>query len=711
VALFVLGLGIGALGGRRADAGGQCPAEGQCSFKKPNLAIVLDSSSAMNADAGMGQTRWEAAVEAVQSMMVGNGGYFDDFMHFTLVRFGHDPDPANGGTTIPGDTSGLVDGVAIDVRWYDPAGAPDYPYFECNGQAVVDALAAVGPPPAAGIESWSFGGLTAAYDLVAQSKADHPADADPMAPRFYGAVLITHGVWTEADGAGMDAAHDPAIAAGDLLADLGAPTYVLSFGDPVGDPAADAVAMAGSTGAALDAVGGDLIVAMQQMLDDIANQVIIPECTAGNPRVMIVLDASSDMLNVGGVAGAVGTTPWDYARAAISSGAMSLFDAPVPSLPNTPPVEDLMHVGLLVYGGPAETELLSQYEPCTQDELAWALDPNTSCAAGCADPWGGPPITWTFLDGSMVDPPGFDEPILSHMPRCDEDGAQPGACTGSGAYVHLGLALASFNRLQYAADPPAPADAQTQYINLLVTTGAHDSTDAQVMSQLTSLYADGVTTYVLGVGALAQPQLDAMACWGSGGTGNPCAGGTSPAYDIGNQAALEQTFADILDDVAFDPCCNFNDCSFSDGDKGEVGEPDPIPPTESSSTSVDTSTTGDPPGTTSGVATSTSTGADSTGTGATSETTAADGTTTDSGADAGSWTAGTTAPPTSSTTFGTSASDDDESGGVMEDAADSGCGCRDDTSSARGCLLAIVLLACRRRREGVRASARPCVRA
>ena len=38
-----------------------------------------------------------------------------------------------------------------------------------------------------------------------------------------------------------------------------------------------------------------------------------------------------------------------------------------------------------------EERLLVQYGPCMRDNLAWALDPSTSCdAPGCTDPWGLP---------------------------------------------------------------------------------------------------------------------------------------------------------------------------------------------------------------------------------------------------------------------------------------------------------------------------------
>ena len=48
------GLGLAFVGTteKPAEAGGVCPGEQMCSFKKPNFMIVLDYSSSMNTDFG-----------------------------------------------------------------------------------------------------------------------------------------------------------------------------------------------------------------------------------------------------------------------------------------------------------------------------------------------------------------------------------------------------------------------------------------------------------------------------------------------------------------------------------------------------------------------------------------------------------------------------------------------------------------------------------
>ena len=122
VLLFALGLGLGAMGQRKADAGGGCPLEDQCSIKKPNFMVVLDYSSAMN-ETFDASTRWDAAVDAVQGLLITQNGYFDDNMHFGLVRFGHDPDPAVAGTTIPGDSTAC----RASVNAASPGSTPQRP--------------------------------------------------------------------------------------------------------------------------------------------------------------------------------------------------------------------------------------------------------------------------------------------------------------------------------------------------------------------------------------------------------------------------------------------------------------------------------------------------------------------------------------------------------------------------------------------------------
>jgi MYXO-CTERM domain-containing protein len=724
-----LGLQVGLLGGlglafmgsqeKPVQAGADCADEGQCTFKKPNFMFVVDYSSSMNEDFVAGQTNWEAAVEAINNVITTDGGFFDENMHLALLRFGHDPVAALPGTTIVGDPSGITDGVSLDVHWYDPVGDPGG-YYNCNGAQITAFLNAVapplcnagGPPPSgcAGIGTWTNGALQEAQDVIAQTRLDHPSDLDPGDERFYAVMLVTDGNWTGQEGSGQPADQNPSTTAGDLFGTDGVPVYVVAFGNALGNAFADQIAMAGGTTASIQAGAGQLEAALEEVVDDIAGSVIIPQCTAGLPRIMVILDASSSMLNVGGVAGPMGMTGWDQARDALA-GMNSLFDVPIAGVMNQP-VEDLVHLGLTVFGhnSPAEEQVLIDYGPCMEDNFAWALDPNTSCAAGCADPWGGPPITWTFVGPGDAAYPGFDQDTYSHMPDCVTGGGNPAQCTGSGTYVHLGLDLADDNYHAYSASPPPlyAADENTVYVNILITDGAYNSTDAQVEGELSHMYsADGITTYVIGFGdATSAVQLDNMACWGSGGTGFPCNGGTLDAFDATSQDDLEMALQTIIEGINFDPCCAFNDCSFNP--EPTTGEVDPVMPPES---------TGEPPSSSSDGGESSSDGADtvappmtttggedtsggvvdtgnqdSTG-GPSVDDTASGDSASASGSDTGAGPGGDT-PSTMSTTAtpGDDSGDGTETEGPGGDVDDGGCSCSTDDSTPRGWLGGLLML-------------------
>lgn len=73
----------------RPDPDEDCPEEDECSFKKPNFVIVMDYSSSMVEDLS-GTPRWEAAEDAVERIMTMQDGYFDDNMHFAVMRYAHD---------------------------------------------------------------------------------------------------------------------------------------------------------------------------------------------------------------------------------------------------------------------------------------------------------------------------------------------------------------------------------------------------------------------------------------------------------------------------------------------------------------------------------------------------------------------------------------------------------------------------------------------
>lgn len=644
---LLAGIGLAFVGGteppRLEAAPKDCLSEGQCTFKKPLFGIILDYSTSMNT-AFDGDTRWAGAKAAIESAILSDNGYIAANLILGLVRFGHDPDPNAKGTTIPKDTSGITDGQKLDVAWYDPV-TKAYDDDCTNGDDIIAALAALPAPidgALVGIGTWTKGALDFTKAYIAQTKLDHPED---LGERLAVLMVVTDGEWTNTIGTTKLAPpeQDPSITAADLFNNQSVPTYVVAIGEAEGKAFADKLAMSGGTGTAIDAKdNAALVLALKQVIADIQENVVAPVCVPGLPRIMVLLDASSSMLNVANKKAPQGTGGWEEARQALAGDVGSIFDVLVN---NGNPVEDVVHLGLAVFGfnAPAEEKLVVQYGPCRKDNFDWALDPASSCVApGCNDPYGAPPIKWTFQDGQVNDPPGFDEKTISHMPKCDAAANLPGACVGSGTYVHLGLELVQKNIASYKTECSVegyiyPCSDATEYINIIVTDGDYNSLDAQVKAPLESMFNAGVTSYVIGFGDLVMNansviKLDNMAKWGSGGV--------NKAYKAAEQADLELALKNIIEKLTFDPCCQFNDCSFNV--EPTTVDPDPVP----DETTGDVSTT-DPVGTTTTGEPSTTT--DPVGTTTTGE----PGTTTnpvDTDTDAGTTVVTTEPPPTEGTT-------------------------------------------------------------
>lgn len=713
---LLAGVGIAFIGGSEpppVEAAPICLMEGQCTFVKPLFMIVADYSTSMNTQFAPNKTRWQAAVDAIVAMVDSQNGYLPGNVLLGLMRFGHDPNAGAPGTTIPNDNSGIVDGQKIDVGFYDPDDA-NKKYYECNGEAIKTAITTVPAPingNLVGIGTWTKGALDRAKAYFAQTKADHPND---KGDRRQAIVLMTDGEWTDPTGTMKlaPANQNPSITAKDLWDNQMTPTYVVAIGEAMGKMFADELANNGGTGQAIEA--GDpaqLITALQQVVEQIKKDVIQPVCTPGLPRLMVLLDASSSMLNIQGgtMYGKPGETGWDQARDALA-GANSLFDQVVN---NNQEVENLVHLGLAVFGhnepAPGEQKILVDYGPCKKDNFAWALDPNSSCVApGCNDAWGGPPITWTFQDGSQMNPPGFDEKTVSHMPKCDKSNQAPfqNACIGSGTYTHLGLQLVQSNIAAYKAacgNPnfPYPCSDMTKYINILVTDGVYNSTDAQVQAPLEQMYQAGTTTYVIGFGDLvntneAITKLQNMAKWGSNGT--------QTYFDAANQMQLQAALTAIIEDITFDPCCSFNNCAVNP--EPTTLEPDSIPMTESDTnettdtetgtgTDTDTSGTTDPITSSTTVDPSTTSTTDATST--TDTTVDPTATPTESTVSA-TGTGGPTTDPTGGNISASASAGETSEGSSGEDSAttgqdiDDGCGCSVDDSPARGLLASLFSL-------------------
>src|ERR1700712_1120468 len=98
----------------QAGAQAVCEGERACSFKKPNILLLLDFSSSMTGFVGApayfppGQTettRWGAELDAAGFILRYNNGFFANNARIGLTRFAGDPDPTQPATLIPPDTS------------------------------------------------------------------------------------------------------------------------------------------------------------------------------------------------------------------------------------------------------------------------------------------------------------------------------------------------------------------------------------------------------------------------------------------------------------------------------------------------------------------------------------------------------------------------------------------------------------------------------
>ena len=550
-----------------AMAEDRCPQDPSCGYRWPNVLYMVDYSTAMNSKFDGDMSRWEATITALTSVM--QTKFILERFHHAFIRFGHDPSLVPG-TLIPGDVSEppLIDGQALDHYWYDPMGE-DPAFYHCVSEEITEALEGV-PPPANGLEDgigrWTKGAFDRSVALIAESKADHPWDEDK---RVYANVAITAGAWTDptSDQELAPPGEDPAITAAMLWENQEIRTHVIYIGDPkdtAARAAADELALAGATTSAhlaenTDELSGSLMTIAESIRDDAQK----PSCTSSLMRLMVLLDASSAMLNVDGgtVAGAEGTIGWDHARVVIGSLLETTVNQDMWA-------EDVMLVGLTVFGddepAPGEDKLVVDYGECRRDNLAWALAPQTSCIDGCDDPWGGPPIDWTFGDGALLEPPLFAHSTISHMPQCSGD--QP-YCAGSGGFVHLGLQRVrarqiAFHAASLESQADYPADVETTYLNLLVTNGLYEgySTDAQVQAELEAMYNSGITTMVLALGDGADSpgavdKLQKMALWGSGGQ--------LQHYDVESIVELRGELKDRIEGLEFGPCCTIQDCALS----------------------------------------------------------------------------------------------------------------------------------------------------
>ena len=293
-------------------------------------------------------------------------------------------------------------------------------------------------------------------------------------------------------------------------------------------------------------------------------------CDAAFPRIMIVMDASSSML----VGRREGANNWDKARFALAGNPNArgryarafvrpAFARELEVRGNLVTMEDVFHLGLIVWNAQDLQRLILQYTPCATDNIAWAMDPYVSCEPpGCDDPYEGEPA-WTYKNSDFDRDPPFEQTTLSYMPPCNPGGPNPCAGRVYNTYTAEGLALASANIELYRLRSSALArPTPTRFANILITDG-ETSPDSEPEPVLERMAAAGVPTYVIGLApegsanevARALDQLDRYAVLG----------GTRfatlvPASGPEIADAFAEAVTRIIDDIGTDPCCQPRSC-------------------------------------------------------------------------------------------------------------------------------------------------------
>jgi cysteine-rich repeat protein len=568
-----------------AHAQERCSPDSACRYKKPNVLVVLDYSSSMVGFSERpawfppGQTettRWEAQLDAVAFILHHDDGFFADSLRLGLARFAHDPFVHQQGTVLSTDVSfpPITDGFAVDVPFDDQDGE----YHECRGSGVEaeTAVLRTTPPPFidVGLDptklmlTWTRGALRSAHELIERTRDSHE-DESGEEDRSYHVVLMTDGDWTCPDAVGQACDEDPAPEAAVLRSD-GIPVHVVAFGDAAMQPSLDEVALQGGTGKAIDATSPEGIVdALASVLDQIKRSVIVPECTASLPRLLLLMDGSSSMID----GDEPGETNWDKARYALAGNP----DAPDPDDDGyvepvldrtleldgrTVAIEDVVHVGMLSFAAETEQTLMVELGPCRRDNLAWAMDPATSCdAPGCDDPYAGYPIEWSLKNSDDDRDPPFVTTTQSFMPACNETSGST-SCVGSIPNTFTGQGLEAAAELlaqERMSEGSYRADDRTRYFVVLITDGRTSAGSSDVQAAIAQLVDSGVDVYVIGFGApddVDVDQLDQYAVWGNTGSAivvDP----TQP----GGADALADALQAVVEGLDLDACCVLDDCS------------------------------------------------------------------------------------------------------------------------------------------------------
>ena len=295
------------------------------------------------------------------------------------------------------------------------------------------------------------------------------------------------------------------------------------------------------------------------------------ECVASFPRIMIVMDASSSML----AGRREGQNNWDKARFALAGNpnapnpedegyVQPAFARELDVRGNLVTMEDVFHLGLMVWNARDLQRLVLQYTPCARDNIAWAMDPYVSCELpGCSDPYGDR-LQWTYKNSDVDRSPPFVRTTLSYVPPCNQGGAVP--CVGNmyNTFTAEGLAYAADNIEAYKRYPGSDElGPSTRFANILITDG-DTSPDSHPEAILERMAAAGIPTYVIGLAPQGPSsdiekslaQLDRYAVLG----------GTElatlvPADERNIADAFAGAVTRIIDEIGTDPCCQPTRCS------------------------------------------------------------------------------------------------------------------------------------------------------
>lgn len=295
-----------------------------------------------------------------------------------------------------------------------------------------------------------------------------------------------------------------------------------------------------------------------------------PECVSSFPRVMIVMDASSSML----AGRREGQNNWDKARFALAGNPKTAPGQPGYVQPafareldirgNTVTMEDVFHLGLIVWNAKDLQRLVLQYTPCASDNIAWAMDPYVSCdAPGCSDPYGEMP-RWTYKNSRTDRTPPFVQTTLSYVPPCNQGGPVP--CVGGtyNTYAAEGLAFAADNVELYRRNAQGiEVNGSTRFANILITDG-ETAPDSHPEAILERMAAAGVPTYVIGLepqgpGADVEEALAELDRYAQ-------LGGTEYATLVeADERDIADAFAEavtrVIDEIGTDPCCQPTHCA------------------------------------------------------------------------------------------------------------------------------------------------------